>query len=275
MLDTLIHRKLRVPYTLHVEELSSPKKARMTVILLHGIGSSTKMWQEVAASLPLDVRVIAIDLLGFGKSPQPTWATYDVSTQVKSVIKTMALHRMPPGSLLVGHSLGALVAAEVAGAIPVYISELLLISPPVYRPSRGKVVATQREDVLRGIYKIMHNNPKTAQKALLLARKYYAKRNGINIARDLNIDTFLATLQASIVNQAAIDRIKQLKIPTIIMNGSRDPLVVGKNLKTLADKNKHVKHIVVKGAGHNVVGVMRAAVIRQLQEMTHPAKSGV
>lgn len=273
MLDTLIHKRLRVPYTLHVEELNSPKKPRMTVILLHGIGSSTMMWRGVAASLPEDVRVVAIDLLGFGKSPQPTWATYDVATQVKSVVKTMALSRLPLGSILVGHSLGALVAAEVTGIIPAYVSELLLVSPPVYRPSRNMTIATQREDILRGLYKIMHKNPKTAKKALQLARSYYAKRNGLDLAHDLNIDTFLATLQASIVNQAAIDRIKTIKVPTTIMSGSRDPLVIGKNLKTLADTNNAVKHIVVKNAGHNVVGVMRGAVVEQLQAMTYPAAS--
>jgi len=271
MLDTLVHKHLRLPYTLHIEELNTPKKPRMTVILLHGIGSSTNMWRDVTTSLPVDVRVVAIDLLGFGKSPQPTWATYSVSTQVKSVVKTMVLNRLPPGSLLVGHSLGALVATEVAGAVPVYVSELLLISPPVYRPSRGKVVATQREDILRGIYKIMHRNPKTSEKALLLARKYYAKRNGINLARDLNIDTFLATLKAWIVNQAAIDPIKQIKIPTTILSGSLDPLVIGKNLDRLSKTNKFISHTVVKGAGHNVVGTMRSAVVERLQEMTYPS----
>ncbi len=274
MLDELIHRRFHVPYTLNVEELRSPKKPRMTVVMLHGIGSSTLMWQKVSAELPSDVRVLAIDLLGFGKSPKPTWATYDVATQVKSVVKTMVLNRVPLKSVLVGHSLGALVATEVADMIPAYVSELLLISPPIYRPSKGKGIATQREDVLRGIYKIMHRYPKNAKRALLLARRYYAKRSGINISPELNIDTFLTTLHASIVNQKAVEhRLSQLTIPVTILSGSRDPLVVGKNLQDIARSNERIHHIIIKRAGHNVVKVMRSAVVEQLQAITTPSKS--
>lgn len=268
MLDDLIHRRLHVPYTLHVEELRSPKKPRLTLVMLHGIGSSTRMWQKVAATLPSDVRVIAVDLLGFGQSPQPTWATYDVNTQTKSVIKTLVLNRTPLGSILVGHSLGALVAVEVAKALPAYVSELFLISPPVYRPSRDKVVATQREDVLRGVYKIMHRYPKNAKRALLLARRYYVKRAGVNVSPELNIDTFLATLRASIVEQTAIERMQSLTVPTTILSGSRDPLVVSKNLDRLAAANKVISHTLVKKAGHNVVGVMRDAVTEHLMRLT-------
>lgn len=270
MLDELIHRRLRVPYTLNAVELNAPKNPRMTLVLFHGIGSSTNMWRQVVAELPLDVRVVAIDLLGFGKSPKPGWANYDVGTQMKSVIKTMALMRVPRGSVLVGHSLGALVVTEVAKTIPSYASELVLISPPIYRPSRKKVVATQREDILRGIYKILHNNPKNAERALLFARKLYAKRQGINMSANLNIDSFLATLKAAIVNQVAIDHISTLNLPITIMTGSIDPLVIEKIFEKIAQDNPNITHISVKRAGHNVVGLMHDAVVERLRWITRP-----
>lgn len=267
MLNEFVHRQLKAPYTLHLERLRTPNRPKQTVVLLHGIGSSTVMWHTVADMIPDDVRVVAIDLLGFGKSPNPGWATYDAKTQAKSIIATMILHRIPLKSVIVGHSLGALVAVEVALRAPLYVSQLVLVSPPIYRPSRRKIVATQKEDLLRGMYKILYKNPSNTERALLLARKYYVQRTGAKVASGMNVTAFLAALEAAVINQNTIDHIGGLNIPITIISGTRDPLIVARNLHEIADGAPSITHVRVKKAGHNVVGIMATAVTQQLRAL--------
>lgn len=264
MLNELIYKKLHAPYTLNLVVLQSPKRPRKTIILLHGIGSSTMMWNGVATDLTSDVRIIAIDLLGFGNSPNPGWATYDARTQANCIVKTLILHRIPLKSMIVGHSLGALVAVELARRFPWYISDILLVSPPIYRPSKKRIVATQKEDLLRGMYKILYRNPRNTERALLLAKRFYIKRTGVTVASGVNVESFLAALRAAIINQSTIDHINDVRAPIHILSGSRDPLVVPRNLKELAMTNQSITHTVIKKAGHNVVGVMLHAVSNEI-----------
>lgn len=264
MFNKFIHKQLKVPYTLHYEVLKNPSHASRTFVLLHGIGSSTRMWYDVAKKMPDDIRVVAVDLLGFGKSSDPGWVKYDARTQANSIIATLLLHRVPLKSVIVGHSLGALVAVELARRFPLYVSSLVLISPPIYKPSRGKVVATQKEDILRGMYKILYRNPGGTERALRLARKYYVKRTGAKVPDNLNVDSFLGALESAVINQSTIDHISDVKVPILMISGNRDPVIVARNLDTLARTNEHIEHVVIKKAGHNVIGVMAAAVVEIL-----------
>lgn len=42
-----------------------------TVVLLHGLGGSTETWRRVVPSLSTSRRVVALDLLGHGRSDKP------------------------------------------------------------------------------------------------------------------------------------------------------------------------------------------------------------
>lgn len=267
MLEDIIYRRLKTPYTLHFRELKKAKRPRATVVLIHGIGSSTHMWEKVAEDLPNDLRVVAIDLLGFGLSPHPEWAVYDASTQAKSLLKTLLLHRVPLGSIFVGHSLGALVAVELSRRVGRYASALVLVSPPIYKPSRNKIVATQREDLLRGMYKVLQRYPKNTKRALLMAERYYIRRTGLQTMPGINIKTYLASLEASIINQSTIDHIGDVRPPITILSGSLDPLVIPRNLNRIAESSDRINRIVVRKAAHTIGGEMRRAVVRQVAEI--------
>ena len=132
MIKRLFHQYLGVPYRLNIRELRKVKKPRATLLFIHGIGSSGAEWQEVIKHIPQDVSIVTIDLLGFGESPRPEWARYDASEQAKAVIATLLRNRVATRMVVVGHSLGALVAVEVARKYPLLVKSLVLCSPPFY-----------------------------------------------------------------------------------------------------------------------------------------------
>jgi pimeloyl-ACP methyl ester carboxylesterase len=105
---------------------------------VHGVTSSSRTWWRVGPALAeRGYRVLAVDLRGHGASAR-TVAGLSIADLAADVAETVAaeLGADPPGSprpaveLLVGHSLGALVALQLVGADPGFARRLLLEDPP-------------------------------------------------------------------------------------------------------------------------------------------------
>jgi pimeloyl-ACP methyl ester carboxylesterase len=93
------------------------------IVLVHGFAESTWAWHEVAPLLARDHRVFALDLTGFGYTERRGPYTLDAwSHEVAAFIEAMHLSR----PLLVGHSLGAAVVADVALKYPGAVSGIVL-----------------------------------------------------------------------------------------------------------------------------------------------------
>lgn len=95
---------------------TSPER---TLVLVHGNVSSALFWQQTMLDLPADLRVIAIDLRGFGASEaKPVDATRgvrDFSDDVHAVLEALGV----PAAHLVGWSMGGGVVMQYALDHPV------------------------------------------------------------------------------------------------------------------------------------------------------------
>ncbi|CAN5484205.1 hypothetical protein BH20ACT2_BH20ACT2_03930 [soil metagenome] len=105
---------------LHVEVSGSGPP----VVLVHGLGASARYWEPVVDRLTDGYRTIAVDLLGFGRSPKPGAASYDVDCHADALGTAV-----PPGSVVVAHSTGASIALRLANRHPDRIAGLVLIAP--------------------------------------------------------------------------------------------------------------------------------------------------
>lgn len=99
------------------------------IVLLHGIGSGSASWLEVALTLGKNARVIAWDAPGYGNSTPLRSMTPDASDyaeRLRQMLDALGVRRC----VLVGHSLGAISATAFASGIQQQrISRLVLISP--------------------------------------------------------------------------------------------------------------------------------------------------
>ncbi len=104
--------------------------ADVTHVLLHGIGSASGSWvRQLEAAQGKAVRVVAWDAPGYGESTPVTAESPgagDYATRVWAWLD--ALNVRAPVTL-VGHSLGALMAARAALQNPTRVQRLVLISP--------------------------------------------------------------------------------------------------------------------------------------------------
>lgn len=100
------------------------------IVLLHGIGSGGASWLHCALALASDARVIAWDAPGYGASeplPEAAPSAADYAARLEQLLDVLNVDRC----LLVGHSLGAMMAAAYVNkhAAQGRAARLMLASP--------------------------------------------------------------------------------------------------------------------------------------------------
>jgi pimeloyl-ACP methyl ester carboxylesterase len=123
------------------------------LVLLHGIGSRAASWRHQLAGLSDRLRVIAWDAPGYGESsdlaaPAPTAGDY--AACLASFLDALGAGRLH----LVGHSLGALMAARFAADHPERIASLTLASVAsgharLAEAERARLLAGRLDDLAR------------------------------------------------------------------------------------------------------------------------------
>ncbi len=219
------HRLLKRPYRL---ASATDSGSGHVVVLLHGIGRSGSVWRYVVAALlgMGNCRVVAYDLLGFGASPKPEWLDYTVDDHASSVIASLlGLHARAP-VVLVGHSMGCLVAVRVAYRRPDLVKQLVLYEMPLYDGLPDKRRYRLRLDwYFKFFEQITQLNPTFNPDSARLVERLARRVVGVEI----NAETwqpFIKSLQHTIMEQTAAADIQALEMPMDVIYGSRDMLVI-------------------------------------------------
>jgi pimeloyl-ACP methyl ester carboxylesterase len=108
------------------------------ILLIHGFGTSTYTWRNIAPALAEKHRVIAVDLKGFGQSDKPMddrYSVFDQAELLAQLIKDEDLRDLT----VVGHSFGGgvalLLALEAKGDLKGRIKKLVLLDTIAYPQS--------------------------------------------------------------------------------------------------------------------------------------------
>src|SRR5438094_8992539 len=106
------------------------------VLLLHGSASSSAMWAPVINALKSRFRLIAPDLIGYGRTdPWPEGYVFGLDDELR-LIEPLIEHQ-PGGAHVVAHSYGGVVALALARAGRVGIRSLTLVEPVTFHTARS------------------------------------------------------------------------------------------------------------------------------------------
>ncbi len=100
------------------------------LVLLHGLTSNKGAWRPLLPTLEADYHVYALDLRGHGKSGRAPDNQYRNIDYARDVIAFMQQLATPV--VLMGQSLGAMVAIVVAAQYAVGVRTLILLDPPLF-----------------------------------------------------------------------------------------------------------------------------------------------
>lgn len=113
------------------------------IVLVHGSFTSSSLWQDVLRLLPKGHRVLVLDLLGHGRSDPPGAASMTVAAHAHRLVQLLDVMGVR-SAILVGHGMGAAVAARVAHEQPDRIAHLMLVNPTLLAGSAAEAVLNRR-----------------------------------------------------------------------------------------------------------------------------------
>jgi pimeloyl-ACP methyl ester carboxylesterase len=225
---------LRVPVgpgAMHVERFGHGGTA---VILIHGFGTSSFLWRNVAPSITeAGHTAYAIDLFGHGESDRPADADFGISAQSEYLDAAMTALRVARG-IVVGVDIGGDVALRLAATRPERVEKLVLVNTPAFdelparditqmqrstakfafRTTRGVLGAAP---LIEGVLKGSVADPETHMPVKLIARYLapFAGRDGVN---------HLLTLASSITADDLEDvDLTTIHVPALVIWGEQDP----------------------------------------------------
>jgi len=242
---------------LHAEEYGQGP----TLLLLHGLGASTFTWRHILPALARDHRVIALDLMGFGRSEKLLDRQYSAADQA-ALVAAFIRKRGLTSVTLIGHSFGGTVALLTALEFkrePDRIARLVVIDAPALKQNFSDVAALLRAP---GLTKMIMNAASPEFIAQLLLN--FARAPGQHASEadvrgyaapfyDLGSrHAFIATAQAILdANKLGMGaRYRAIQQPTLLVWCRRDrvvPLATGRRLKRLLP---NARLVILKKCNH-------------------------
>ncbi len=210
------------------------------VILVHGIASSAATFTRLIPLLSDHYRCISIDLLGFGGSPSPEAATYTIEEHVASIYETIRSLRLTAPFVLVGHSLGSLLAARFAAVHPGRVSHLVLVSPPVYMTPSEISDTRLRAQVGAYLhaYEFMRANKNFTMATASRISRLFQLGDALEVS-ERNWSAFHLSLENCIESQTTVSDIAAVKVPIDVVYGAQDQFITAGTLRII-EQMRHV-----------------------------------
>lgn len=126
-----LHERSVTANGVHLRVLDSVATDKPPLLLLHGLYDRAECWQPVFDALSQRFRLIMPDLRGHYRSDWPDngYALRDYAADAVAVLDALEIARVD----VLGHSLGALIAMELAAVAPERVRSVVLEDPPSER----------------------------------------------------------------------------------------------------------------------------------------------
>jgi len=206
------------------------------IVFAHGFGCDQTMWRFVAPAFADDYRIVLYDLTGAGQSDLAAYdydRYNDLSAHAQDLVEicdTLELDK----PIVVGHSVGAIVAGIAAADHPDRFAQVVMVSPSPCFTNDGEYIGGFEKDDLMQVIDSMQENylgwaeqlapaiagePPEGEGARLLTKSFC--RTDPDIARHFGRVTFLSDRRADM---------ERIKTPTLIIQCDDDaiaPVSVG------------------------------------------------
>ena len=211
------------------------------ILLLHGWGCSTEIWQRVLPFLEERFRVINVDFAGFGQSEEPTevWGVEEYTRSLEAIAKAEGIEN----PILVGHSFGGRVSIVYASRNKT--RKIILTDAAGVKPKRSityyRKVYTFK--LLKRLAPIFLGKARAEQ--MIQARRAKAGSSDYNQASPM-----MRRVLSKVINEDLCHLMPKITAPTLLFWGENDtatPLADAKKMEKLIPD---AGLVTVAGAGH-------------------------
>ena len=233
---------------------SGPRDAP-AILLLHGFGASLQAWDDWAPALEKNLRVLRIDIPGFGLSGPAVNQDYSDAADVAHVIALLDQLGMQQ-VIVAGHSMGGRIAWNLAAAHPERVSKLVLLSPDGFPDPNAKSDKTYEVPALLGL--LPYSLPKWALKmggvAPAFADDSQLTPQMMQRYHDMmlapGVRTALLERMRQTRNSDPVVRLQSIKAPTLLIWGEKDAFIPVGNAQDYLKAMPQARLVTLPGVGH-------------------------
>jgi pimeloyl-ACP methyl ester carboxylesterase len=244
------------------------------IVLVHGLGGSHVNWSEVAGALTARGRVLAPDLAGFGLTP-PAGRSSAVRANRRLLDRFIAEVAGTP-AILVGNSMGGLIAMAQAAIDPGSVEALVLVNPaappvsllrtspgavmrlvlptaPVVGPAVLDAYLRRRpvdEYVAETLEFVCADPTRVSPGHVAESAEMARKRRTMPWASRAFVDASRSIARALVRRGAYDEMASAVTAPTLLIHGDRDDLVDPDAIRRLADLRPDWELVMLDGVGH-------------------------
>jgi esterase len=237
------------------------------LVFLHGLQSFSHDWVPVASALGREAA--CLDLRGFGDSD---WSgDYSVSAMAAD-IGALLEHLGWPRAILVGHGLGARIAAYFAARRPRRAAALALVDyAPEYTPEglrRAAESVAAVPEVFPSVDAAMAHFKAAREKRLRFQAYLRKVEGGYAVKRDSvfrdRCRRFLETGARARPRADLWKALARIRVPTLVVRGARSELLAAETAARVKAANPAIR-VVEVDAGHDVAGDNITALVAALR----------
>ena len=221
------------------------------VVLLHGWGFHSGAWDGIVTALAARHRVHAIDLPGHGRSGACAIEAFDAAAEAIA-------RRIPAGSIVVGWSLGGLLAQRIAVRGMARPAALALVSSTPCFMQRADWAAAMRAATLEGFARDLDREPQrtlsqfvrlnalNAPNAREIVRTLTARLDDGPAATAAGLGAGLRWLREADLRQDAA----RIGVPCVVVHGTRDAITPIEAGRWLASRIPGARLCEIEDAAH-------------------------
>jgi 2-hydroxy-6-oxonona-2,4-dienedioate hydrolase len=219
-------------FHIHARVIDSAPPSSPTVVLVHGLGVSSRYMIPTLRALGRDCRVYAPDLPGYGRTAGPRDAL-DIKRLADVLDAWLDAAGLGAPDVLLGNSMGCQTLVDLAVRKPSRVRRLVLVGPTM--DARARTAWQQFGRLVVDSFREAPSQP------FLVAYDYAA----------FGLRRFRQTFYYAIADRIE-DKLPHVEAPTLVVRGELDPIVPQDWAADIARRLRRSRLAVVPGAAHTV-----------------------
>ena len=253
-----------------------------TVVIFHGNNFAGVYFGAIIDALRNDgFRIVVPDQIGYGRSSKPIipYSLNDMARNTRAILQSLKIERV----MLVGHSMGGMLATRFATQYPAMVERLVVYNPigltdPRFDRPTGNVDEAYKQNlgatyqsVRAGLMRYVAHNPAAWNAEF---EKYARMRYSWTLGADWPRLAMVQALTSAVIYQdPVVYDWANLKVPTLAFGGAED--VLPGSVKLFQDRMKVLADTVPNGNGklHLIAGLGHVPHLEDLGKTMPPLVS--
>lgn len=222
------------------------------IVLIHGWGLNSAVWQPLVEMLKADMHVITVCLPGFGDNLEHAIEPYSLAS-----VSALIVNSVNQPAIYLGWSLGGLVATDIALSFPDQVLGLVTVASSPYFVNKDSWPGIAPEVLALFHQQLAKDTQKTINNFLKIqAMGSISVRDDIKHIRQLVMQYEMPTKQTLdqsllLLEQVDLrDSLKLVSVPFLRLYGKLDSLVPKKVLPLIAELAPDSEEVLFDKASH-------------------------